>query len=435
VFSRRLTLTRRRNVRTVIRNLTLALILGAMGRTATLTISEHRIIVVNGKPAFPIGFMWAPPPESKTPTGRDAYEELKSNGIVWQLVGPTRSQTWDAEAESKLDRTMELSAKAGLLTGISIYQLQTIGPNDQSKTKELRRVVEKYKRSPSLAFWKALDEPAWSRVPADVVKRYADTIREMDPDHLIWMVHAPRGTVASLRPYNAAADIIDTDVYPISYPPGVHSLGTNKDISMVGDYAKKLQQITEGKKPFFMTLQICWSGVTKPGRTLRMPTFPQERYMAYEAIIGGARGLVFYGGNVQQCQNARDRSLGWNWTFYERVLKPVLDELNPDAPLYPALVGLDASVNVTVSAPNEIEYLVREAGGYLYLLASKRDGATINVRFSGLPATVRDGEVLYEAPRRVAVSAGQLSDWFAPHDVHVYRFKVPESAAHDRRNR
>ena len=415
-----------RNVWALIPGVTLALVFGWTGWTATLAVGPHHVIVVNGKPAFPIGFMWAPPPGSKTPSGRDAYQELKANGTVWQLVGPTRSQTWDAEAESKLDRTLELSAKAGLLTGISIYQLQTIETNDQNKADELRRVVEKYKRSPSLAFWKALDEPAWSRVPAEVVKRYSDIVRQIDPDHLIWLVHAPRGTITSLQPYSAAADIIDTDVYPISYPPGTHSLGANKDISMVGDYARKLRQITEGEKPFFMTLQICWSGVTKPGRTLRMPTFPEERYMAYEAIIGRARGLVFYGGNVPQCQNARDRELGWNWTFYERVLKPLLDELNPDAPLYPALIGADAGLHVQISGAEDIEYLVRSSGGYIYLLASKRQGATVHVRFSGLPPALGEGEVLYEAPRTVTIADGRFSDWFAPHDVHVYRFKMPE---------
>src|SRR5690348_9471551 len=308
----------------------LALAAAPAGRAAKVAIGPQQIILVDGKPAFPIGFMWGPPPESRTSSGRDAYRELKSNGTVWHLVGPTRSQTWDPEAEAKLDRIIDPSAKTGLLTGISIYQLQSIEPGDKKKAAELRRVVEKYKGSPSVAFWKALDEPAWSKVPAAIVKRYADIVRQFDQDHLIWMIHAPRGTVDELREYNAAGDIVDTDVYPISYPPGVHSLGANKDISMVGDYAKKLREITEGRKPFFMTLQICWSGVAKPGKTLRMPSFPQERYMAYEAIIGGARGLTFFGGNMPQCQDARDRELGWNWTFYDRVLKPVLDEFNPN---------------------------------------------------------------------------------------------------------
>jgi NAD(P)-dependent dehydrogenase (short-subunit alcohol dehydrogenase family) len=40
-----------------------------------------------------------------------------------------------------------------------------------------------------------------------------------------------------------------------------------------------------------MVLQISWSGVLNPGKTLRMPTFPEERFMTYQAIINGARGI------------------------------------------------------------------------------------------------------------------------------------------------
>lgn len=405
--------------------LLMALAANSRGWTATVSIGPHNVVMVDGKPVFPIGFITGPPPGTKTPSGGDAYEELKRNGTVFLWAGVFQRQKWDPESEASLDRMMAFCAKKGILTAISIFPVEAIGPSDQQKADELRRIVEKYSQNPALGFWKARDEPAWSKVPPADVKRYSDIVRKYDPHHPIWLIHAPRDTVSSLRAYNSAADIVDTDIYPISYPPGTHSLGVNKDISMVGDYAKKLQEITDRKKPFFMTLQICWSGVTHPGKTLRFPTFPQERYMAYQAIIDGARGLVFFGGDVENCMDARDKGLGWNWRFYNRVLKPVLNELNPDGPVYPALVAPDSSLRVKLQGANDIEYLVRETGGYLYILAAKRQGATVQVQFSGLPAGIQSGEVLYEEPRKLAVSGGQFSDWFAPHDVHVYRFKIP----------
>ncbi|MHB8654833.1 MAG: hypothetical protein ACYDA9_13245 [Terriglobia bacterium] len=392
-------------------------------QAAKVTIGSHNVIFVDGKAVFPIGFTKAPPPGSKTPSGGDAYQELKTNGTVFHLVGPLPKQKWGPDTEAELDHIMELSAKAGLLTAISIPELQAIGPHDQQKSDELKRVVEKYSKSPALGFWKAEDEPAWGKVSAETVQRYYDVVHGLDPNHPVWVTQAPRGTVASLREYNPGYDIGAIDIYPIGYPPGEHSLGANKDISMVGDYAKELQEITEGKKPFWMVLQICWSGVTKPGRTLRFPTFPQERYMAYQSIIDGARGLVFFGGTVPGCMNERDRGLGWNWTFYDRILKPVLDELKPDSPVFPALVAPDSSLHIELQGASDIEYLAREAGGYLYVLAAKRQGSTVKVEFSGLPAGIGEGEVLYEAPRKVAVTGGKFTDWFAPHDVHVYRFK------------
>ncbi|HEV2325801.1 MAG TPA: hypothetical protein VGS10_17760 [Terracidiphilus sp.] len=403
----------------------LLLAAGPKAGATSITIGPHNVVKVGGKPVFPIGFITGPPDGSKTPSGQDAYAELKSNGTVFLWAGVFQKQKWDPESEAQLDRMMALCAKNGLLTAISIFPLEAIGPNDPQKADELRRVVKKYSHDPALGFWKAKDEPAWSRTPAADIKRYSGIVRKHDPNHPIWLIYAPRGTAQSLRAYNPADDIADTDIYPVGYPPGADSLGANKDISMVGDYAQRLQRITEGKKPFFMTLQICWSGVTKPGKTLRMPTFPQERYMAYEAIVNGARGLDFFGGMYKGCQDERDRKLGWNWNFYFRVLKPVLSELNPRAPLYPALVAPDSTLHVKLTGAGDVEYLVREARGFLYILATKRQGATVQVKFSGLSAGISTGKVLYEPPRTVSVENGQFSDWFAPHDVHVYRFKLP----------
>src|SRR5690242_15739356 len=393
----------------------------SIGAAATITISPDHIILVDGKPAFTIGFTKAPGPDAKTPSGANAYKELKSNGTVFHLAGPP-PRKWGPEAETELDHILDRSARAGLLTAISIPDLQAIAPEDQGKTKELRRVVEKYRNNPGLGFWKASDEPEWGKVPVENVQKYYDIVHQMDPNHPVWLTQAPRGTVKSLKAYNSGYDIGAIDIYPISYPPGSHSLLANKEISMVGDYAQELQAVTEGKKPFWMTLQICWSGVTRPGKTLRFPTFPQERYMSYQAIINGARGLIFFGGNVEACLNDRDRPLGWNWTFYDRVLKPVLDELNPAGPLYPALIAPDSKLPVKVRDAKDVEFTVRESDGYLYILAAKREGSTVQVEFSGMPSNLGTGDVLFEAPRKISASGGAFSDWFGPNEVHVYRF-------------
>lgn len=386
-----------------------------------ISIDANRIIRRDGVPVFPIGFTGTPAPDARTPSGGPAYAELASNGFVFQRFGPPPHK-WGPDAEAAIDRMLDASAANGTYVAITIPDLQAIAEGDAAAERELRRVVEKYRTHPALAFWKASDEPAWGHVPVAAVQRFYDIVHALDPDHPVWLTQAPRGTVAELRAYNPAYDIGAIDIYPIGYPPGTHTLLPNKEISMVGDYALQLQQITEGRKPFWMTLQICWSGVANPGRTLRFPTFPQERYMTYQSIIDGARGLVYFGGNVAACLNDRDRPLGWNWTFYQRVLRPVLDELSPRGPLYPALVAADSTLPVTLTGAHDVEYCVREAGDAVYILAAKREGDTVQVRFSGLPAGIAWGAVLFEEPRTVAVSAGSFTDWFGPDEVHAYRF-------------
>lgn len=147
--------------------------------------------------------------------------------------------------------------------------------------------------------------------------------------------------------------------------------------------------------------------------------------MSYQAIIDGAHGLLYFGGNLKPCLNDSDAGYGWNWTFYHNVLRPVLDELRPGSPVYPALVAPKSTLTIHSDGGDGLEYTVREAGDYIYLLAAKREGDTVQVNFSGLPDGISTGEVLYEAPRHVAVANGKFTDWFGPNEVHVYRFRKP----------
>jgi hypothetical protein len=144
--------------------------------------------------------------------------------------------------------------------------------------------------------------------------------------------------------------------------------------------------------------------------------------MTFQAIINGARGLVYFGGNVRACWNDHDTAYGWNWTFYDRVLRPVLDELQPAGPLYPALIAPESRIPLKKEDHHGIEYTVRESGDFLYVLAAKREGDTVEAVFSGLP-DVAGGEVLFENLRPIQVDHGRFTDWFGPNEVHVYRFR------------
>src|SRR4030095_8505700 len=193
---------------------------------------------------------------------------------------------------------------------------------------------------------------------------------------------------------------------------------------MVGDYAQFLDQVGNGQKQFWMVEQIAWSGVTPPAKTLVFPTPRQSRYMAYQAIVSGARGLMFFGGNIAATLNAQDAPLGWNWTFWNDVLRPVVREVGDHGLLTDVWVTTNSALPITLSgtAFPDLEFCVREVPPHLYIVATKREGATINATFSGLPAWASFGEVLFESPRTVTAQNGQFTEVFAPFDVHVYRF-------------
>ncbi len=427
-------------------------------KSAKITLDEAGVLVVDGKKVFPITLTVVPGPDAKAPDGKQAYAQFADDGVMFMRSG---KPAWNAETIAGEKAMQDAAAAGGMRCCPWLgWDMSNFPASDKKKEAELKKIIELFKGSPGMGLWKGADEPDWGNshnpknsTPEDVAN-VARIIHENDQDHPIWLVQAPRGTVASLKRYDAGWDVGGIDIYPVSYPPGVHTEKANKNLSMVGDWTRMMKEVA-GKKPFWMTLQIAFSGTVKPERTLRMPTFPEQRFMAYEAIINGARGLVYFGGGLAPTLNERDKPLGFNWTYWNKVMVPLMEEVGPKSPILPALIAPDSKIRLTVKAENParravatkeeeikkdpnapreyvqdetstdvstIEFLVREAGNDVYVLACKKEGATMRVRFSGLPAGLAKGAVVFEEPRTVEAKDGSFADWFGPNEVHVYKF-------------
>jgi hypothetical protein len=385
-----------------------------------VTINSDQVLEINGQKVFPIGFTTPPPPDGKTPEGKNGIGELAAAGATFMRTGAPE-EGWNDATLQREQKYMDAAARYGL--HCMPYLREDACLISEAREAQLREILNRFKDHPGLGAWKGDDEPEWAKTPLPPLVRAYQVIKEADPNHPVVIIHAPRGTVESLRRYNVAGDIVGADIYPISYPPGIHSLLTNRDISLVGDYSRTMMEVAEGKMPVWMVLQISWSGVLQPGKTLRFPTFPEERFMTYEAVINGARGLIYFGGNNERAMSPADRQLGWNWTFWKRVLRPVIEEIGSKSPLYSALVAPSSTLPIKVTGADGMEFCVREAGSDLFVLACKREGATAKVEFSGVPASATKAEVLFESPRTVAAKEGKFTDWFGPFEVHVYRFR------------
>ena len=83
--------------------------------------------------------------------------------------------------------------------------------------------------------------------------------------------------------------------------------------------------------------------------------------------------------------------------------------------------GIENIIIVTGRGKNAIEDHFDSSPELERFLESK--GKTEQVEITGLPAEITRGEVLFEEPRKVTAKNGSLKDWFAPWDVHVYKFK------------
>jgi hypothetical protein len=385
-----------------------------------MTYGPDLIFQFDGKKIFPIGFTTAPPPGGKTPTGKDGIQELADAGANFMRTG---KHVWDKENIAYEQKWEDAAARSGMHCMLYLGDLASIKPGDTRREAELRDIVKRFKNHPGFGAWKGCDEPEWGKHPLEPLIRGREIVRELDPNHPMILIQAPRGTIASMREYNVTADVVGADIYPISVPPGIHSqFKTNTEISMVGDYTRIMDKVGEGKMPVWMVLQIAWSGVVKPGKKLVFPTFPQERFMTYEAIINGANALWYFGGNVKEAMNSRDKQLGWNWTFWYNVLRPVIAQIGDKSSLHPALLQPNSTLPVKSSIA-DIEFCVRQVGNEIFLLACKRNHGTATVNFTGLPGNITGGAVLYEPGRKVVVKNGSFADRFAQFDVHVYRLQ------------
>jgi hypothetical protein len=384
-------------------------------------------LVVDGKKTFPIVLSNGPPTASVAPSGRSGLAEVADAGVGFLRTG---TGNWTPELvagqiqnERKL---LDAAGSHGLHCWTWLGKLPNLpttpgSPNEQLLT----QVVDALKGHPALGAWKGVDEPALAGTPAAGLVRGYKKVKALDPNHPLVVIQAPRGTAAALAKYTPALDITGADVYPVAYPPGTHVGGANKDVSVVGDVTRRMVTAANGK-PVWTTLQIAWSGVLPPSHVPRFPTLLEERFMAYQAIVAGARGLAFFGGHLVQVMRPADATSGWNWAFWETVLRPVVAELTSTA-VGPALVAPAAAATVRADA-SDVGLVARHSGNFFYLIAVRRGQATTRVTFSGLPAGAHNGQVLFEYAdgefRAVTATGNAFSDWFGPHDAHVYRFQL-----------
>lgn len=407
----------------------LGLVVPGAARSAT-TFDRAGAVRFGGRPVFPIALSGSPPLGSKTPWGTDALSETASAGIDVYSVGPGTTWTsadivsalaWDSAAAANHVHTW---------VNLSGYASATPGSNSDVG---LAGVVGALTSDPSgsaVAFWKGRDEPWWSSfLPSQLQFAYCRVTSRGDPSWCggepalgpepLWVtIQAPRGTAADLAPYSSVTDVHGVDVFPVTLAQPFPSL------HRVGKWTATIASITP-QAPIWTTLQICASGsFDKTTGDFVLPTYQQERYMAYDAILNGASAIAFRGGNIPGCWNATDSQYGWNWTFWQGVLEPLVRQLSASSSIAPALVNAARTPHVT-TAGSGTQTLVRQgtSADDLWLIAA-HNGAGARVTFKGLPRWVRRGAV-YTENRSIVASAGSFRDRFAQWDVHVYHFVEP----------
>jgi hypothetical protein len=391
-------------------------------------------LIAGGEAIFPLGLSDPPPVDGLAPNGGPAWKEVAGAGINFARHYDPWAASSAAEQLINVRHKLDVAREHGLQLWLALAGVD----NTLANKKLLTDLVNALKGHAGLGVWKGADEPAHGHLAVKSLVAVHDHVRSLDPDHPIAIIEAPRNpsvqkggsdrvlTAAAMKPYAAACDIHGVDVYPVSVPPGKHAGRANKDISVVGDVTGILAAAS-APKPIWTTLQIAWSGVLPPRNQVVFPTLQEARFMAYDAIIAGARGLFFFGGHLRQVMNAQDRVRGFNWTYWRKVQKPLTQELSGPQHVA-ALLAADAPFTVTANAA-DIALSARQTADSIYLIVVRRSPtANGRVSCSGLPAAITEGTVLPHGAsnpsRKITVKDGAFTDAspYGPHNARVYRF-------------
>jgi hypothetical protein len=262
--------------------------------------------------------------------------------------------------------------------------------------------------------------PARAKKMGDGMLAGYQLLQTLDPSHPVWMNHAPRNSVSDLAYFNRGADIVGCDIYPVPESLQIkHSDLANRSLASVGAYTGRMRAAAPGK-PVWMVLQGTGWGDFMKNRApeeleaLRRPTKEESRFMAYDAIVHGARGILYWGSHYVEK----------NSTFW-RELMEVVAELDG---LQPVLTAPDAPVQPEVllapthgSLERGVEVLAKSQPEGDWIIVVNTWSGPLSVTIKGFDTGGNGRYRTHGTAEILTVDSGQMTIYMRPYSVAVLR--------------
>lgn len=263
----------------------------------------------------------------------------------------------------------------------------------------LLALIEQEEKTPGVIVWQGPDEPndfPFGIRPGPSPEGLAAgvSVVRSKSKHPIWINFGPTGDhlhpdkFERLRPYLAIPDVVSVDIYPVGGGSDFQqSPFAERGPACVGVFTRNLVRMVSRdgvqQKPVWMVLQAFgWGDLAKASTppepwTGRTPTYSESRFMAFDAIINGAGGVIYWGAPFLP---KSDPNSTWE------SLKSVAAELQQ---LLPILTADPYPADRVVAPSNKsVEVAVRRSGAKttLILANTSSDEAETSLVFHGIKA-------------------------------------------------
>ena len=289
-------------------------------------IDQHRRLITDGKPFFPLGLYMGSVSDSDIET---------ISGSPFNCLMPYASISRET-----IDKLLERNIR-------TIYSVKDNFPTLNSQTMEegdakTRQTVETLKDCPGIIAWYINDE-----LPASMVSDLAsrrDLMEKLDPGRPTWIVLYQ---VEEYRDYLSTYDVAGSDPYPIPSKPA----------SLAADWTRKTMDAGFGTRAVWQVPQIFnWASYHTPDEQAeyRAPSYEEARGMSWQCIAEGANGLIYYsffdlqrmGASIQDGGRAVvPESFDKRWDEVKKVASEIADQ-------FPILLSSEKPLSVTMVSDN-----------------------------------------------------------------------------------
>lgn len=320
-------------------------LLSGAAYAAEVSIAPDRILEINGARTFILGLYENPADDAVLDeVARAGFNLIRADGDL-----------------ATLDRLQQ----HGLYGWIPVGGTMELGPDSGTREKDLADVAARCRTHPALVAWEGPDESLWmcwvnifrrGGSVGEMTRLFRDNadalaagltagyrkLKEADPGHPVWLNHAAGNSQEYLAEFGLAADIVGADIYPLmpypTKPVDVSRIG----LGWVGMCTEKMQGSAPGK-PVWMVLQgMGWASLGNDLFTLKpmpgqWPTYEESRFMAWDTVVRGARGILYWGTHAE----AKDSEC---WKGITRVVRELADQQTllaaPDATVTPSVESM-----------------------------------------------------------------------------------------------